>query len=58
MPWQACMDEEDQTDHQNIEVVGSHIGLGMNQNVIAHVLAVLEADDQLFASSANNASIR
>lgn len=58
VPWQACMDEEDQTDHQNIEVVGSHIGLGMNRNVIAHVLAVLEADDQLFASSANNASIR
>ncbi len=55
VPWQACMDEADQTDHQNIEVVGSHIGLGMNQEVLAHVLAILEADDQVTASSANTA---
>lgn len=56
VPWQACMDGDDQTDHQNIEVVGSHIGLGMNQEVLGHVLAILEADDQVIASSAHAAT--
>ncbi len=55
VPWQACMDEEDPTDHKNIEVQGSHIGLGMNQEVLSHVLVFLEADDQVDASSANTA---
>ena len=55
VPWQACMDADDQSDHQNIEVNGSHIGLGMNQEVLTHVINFLEADDQPVASSANTA---
>jgi len=33
VPWRACMEIEDDL-HQNIEVVGSHLGLGVNNTVL------------------------
>lgn len=33
VPWQLCLEEEDEI-HQNIQVRGSHIGLGVNPTVL------------------------
>lgn len=33
VPWHVCMEEEDDI-HQNVEVQGSHIGLGVNNTVL------------------------
>ncbi|MEL6657353.1 MAG: hypothetical protein AAFP77_00010 [Bacteroidota bacterium] len=33
VPWQLCMEEEDEI-HQNIQVRGSHFGLGVNPSVL------------------------
>ena len=33
VPWQLCMEEEDEI-HQNVQVRGSHIGLGLNPSVL------------------------
>lgn len=33
VPWQLCMEEEDEI-HQNIQVRGSHLGLGVNASVL------------------------
>lgn len=33
VPWNACIEEEDEI-HQNIEVSGSHLGLGVNNTVL------------------------
>lgn len=38
VPWRMCMEVEEDEWHQNIQVRGSHIGLGVN----ASVLAVIE----------------
>jgi hypothetical protein len=38
VPWRMCMEAEEDALHQNIQVRGSHIGLGMN----AGVLGVIE----------------
>ena len=34
VPWQACLEQNEDATHQNIQVRGSHIGLGMNQGVL------------------------
>ena len=34
VPWQLCMEEEEDDWHQNIEVRGSHLGLGVNASVL------------------------
>ncbi len=44
VPWQACMDDQDPTDHKNIEVTGSHIGLGVNEEVLSQLLEILRQD--------------
>lgn len=33
VPWQACLERQEDDLHQNIEVMGSHIGLGFNVQV-------------------------
>lgn len=40
VPWQACMEIEDET-HKNIEVSSSHFGMGGNPNVLKVVGEVL-----------------
>ncbi len=37
VPWQACMEGIEDKSHQNIEVRGSHWGLGMNARVLSIV---------------------
>jgi len=34
VPWQACMEKEEDEIRQNIEVKGSHLGLGVNIDVL------------------------
>lgn len=34
VPWQYCMEEQENEIHQNIEVSGSHLGLGVNHQVL------------------------
>lgn len=34
VPWQACMEQQEDDLHQNIEVKGSHLGLGVNTKVL------------------------
>ncbi len=41
VPWEACCDFEDPTDHQNIEVYTSHNALGVNKYVLKKLLEVL-----------------
>ena len=45
-PWQTCIDEV--REHaENIEVRGSHIGMGLNPAVVVAVLDRLDLADQL-----------
>lgn len=37
VPWQVCMEREEDELHQNIQVHGSHCGLGVNSSVL-HVI--------------------
>lgn len=46
VPWQACRDPHDPTDHDNVEVNGSHIGLGFNEEVLRSLVKILEADSK------------
>ena len=41
VPWQACCDFEDPTDHQNIEVYTGHNALGVNKYVLEKLVEVL-----------------
>jgi pimeloyl-ACP methyl ester carboxylesterase len=34
VPWQLCMEAEETSIHQNIEVRGSHLGMGFNPSVL------------------------
>lgn len=34
VPWEVCMEEEETWMHQNIQVRGSHLGLGVNPSVL------------------------
>jgi alpha/beta superfamily hydrolase len=34
VPWQACLEKNEDETHQNIQVRGSHIGLGVNPSVL------------------------
>ncbi len=34
VPWEVCMEEVEDDTHQNIQVRGSHIGLGVNATVL------------------------
>lgn len=51
VPWEATMDPYDSSDHLNIEVKSSHIGLGANPEVLDHLIKILEKDDQKEAST-------
>ncbi|GJM36219.1 MAG: alpha/beta hydrolase [Saprospiraceae bacterium] len=46
VPWQLCMEEEDDI-HQNIQVYGSHLGLGVNLSVLRII------EDRLFYREEN-----
>lgn len=35
VPWKLCMEKEEDSTHQNIQVRGSHIGLGVNTSVLS-----------------------
>ena len=43
VPWQLCMEEEDEI-HQNIQVRGSHFGLGVNPGVLEIIADRLSCD--------------
>lgn len=34
VPWQVCMEQEESSIHQNVQVYGSHLGLGVNVSVL------------------------
>lgn len=34
VPWQSCMEQQESDTHQNIQVRGSHFGLGVNPSVL------------------------
>ncbi len=34
VPWKLCMEQEENAIHQNVEVRGSHLGLGVNPTVL------------------------
>lgn len=38
VPWQACIDTEDTSDHENIEVNSSHFGLGVHEDVLRSII--------------------
>ena len=42
VPWEACADFEDPTDHENIEVTTGHLGMGMDFHVIMHLVNLLD----------------
>ena len=44
VPWEACHDPQDLTDHLNIEVNSSHFGYGFNREVIQHIRDFLDHD--------------
>ena len=44
VPWEACFDQLDPTEHKNIEVNCSHLGFGADKEVLQHLMPILEAD--------------
>lgn len=42
VPWEACCDFDDPTDHKNIEVFTSHNALGVNKYVLEKLVEVLD----------------
>jgi alpha/beta superfamily hydrolase len=38
VPWQYCIEEKETAIHQNIQVYGSHLGLGVNPTVIEIII--------------------
>ena len=46
VPWQLCMEQEETPIHQNIQVRGSHFGLGVNAAVMAIIADRLQYDER------------
>ena len=46
VPWEACMDMDDPTEHRNIEVQSSHLGFGVNKEVLQPLMQILESDQE------------
>lgn len=44
VPWEYCLEEEETDTHQNIQVYGSHLGLGVNPSVIKIIVDRLQYD--------------
>lgn len=44
VPWEACFDQSDPTEHKNIEVNCSHLGFGADKEVLGRLMSILESD--------------
>ena len=44
VPWEYCLEKEETATHQNIQVYGSHLGLGVNPSVIKIIVDRLQYD--------------
>ena len=42
VPWQICMEKQESSIHQNVQVRGSHFGLGVNPSVLAIIMDRLQ----------------
>lgn len=45
VPWEYCLEEEETATHQNIQVYGSHLGLGVNPSVIKIIVDRLQYNE-------------
>ena len=45
VPWQTCMERQESTIHQNVQVRGSHFGLGVNPSVLAIIMDRLQYEE-------------
>lgn len=46
VPWQLCMEQQENAIHQNIEVRGSHLGLGVNLTVLQIIADRLQYSEE------------
>lgn len=44
IPWQVCMEREEDRTHQNIKIIGSHLGFGWNPRAMKIVVDRLQYD--------------
>ena len=44
VPWQVCMEREEDATHQNIRIVGSHLGFGWNPSALKIIVDRLQYD--------------
>jgi len=44
VPWEYCIEQEENEIHQNIQVYGSHLGLGVNPTVVKIIVDRLKYD--------------
>ncbi len=49
VPWQSCLEEEEDWLHQNIQVRGSHLGLGVNPSVLEIIMDRLQYSEDNWA---------
>ena len=45
IPWQVCMEREEDRTHQNVEIAGSHFGFGWNPSAMKIVIDRLQYDE-------------
>lgn len=46
VPWQLCMEQIETAIHQNIQVRGSHLGMGVNPSILWIIADRLQYDDE------------
>jgi PGAP1-like protein len=54
VPWQLCMEKEEDSIHQNIQVRGSHIGLGINPSVFSIISDRLKLQKETWQKFTSN----
>ncbi|MDG2449940.1 MAG: hypothetical protein P8M34_09890 [Saprospiraceae bacterium] len=49
VPWQTCMEQQESNIHQNVQVRGSHFGLGVNPSVLEIIADRLQYSEAIWA---------
>ncbi|MCR9286521.1 MAG: alpha/beta hydrolase [Bacteroidetes bacterium] len=57
VPWQLCMEKEETYFHQNVQVRGSHLGLGVNASVLRIIANRLQYNEANWVEFNTNNSV-
>ncbi len=57
VPWQACMEKQESAIHQNVQVRGSHFGLGVNPTVLEIIADRLQYKEEYWVPFKANTKV-